>query len=133
MLPGDRQPTRFYWLVLAILCTQRIAHLLSAEDGPWDASVRLRQAAGNSFWGELLDCFSCLSLWVAAPVAAFTGESWKERILLWPALSAGAILLEQLAVGDSPTTATYIEEETENDGLLRREETGASYETDATS
>lgn len=84
---------RFYWLILGILCVWRITHLLQAEDGPWDMSIRLRKAAGNGFWGELLDCFYCLSLWIAAPLAFFCGETLAEQFLLWPALSAGAALL----------------------------------------
>ena len=44
----------------------------------------------------MLDCFYCLSLWIALPLAIWIGVSWRERALLWPALSAGAILLERV-------------------------------------
>lgn len=81
--------------MLGLLAVWRITHLLQAEDGPWDMSVHLRRAAGNGFWGKLLDCFYCLSLWIAAPLAFLLGETWWERALLWPSLSAGASLLEQ--------------------------------------
>jgi Protein of unknown function (DUF1360) len=86
---------KLYRFILGLLTVWRIAHLLQAEDGPWDIVVRLRRVAGNGFWGNLLDCFYCLSLWVAAPLAFLLGRSWPERILLWPALSGGASLLEQ--------------------------------------
>ena len=86
---------KLYRFVLGVLTIWRIAHLLQAEDGPGDVVVRLRRSAGNGFWGKLLDCFYCLSLWVAAPLAILLGESWWERALLWPSLSAGASLLEQ--------------------------------------
>ena len=59
----------FYWLVLGILGVWRITHLFYAEDGPWDIFVRLRKLAGSGFWGKLLDCFYCLSLWIAVPFA----------------------------------------------------------------
>ena len=85
---------RFYRLTLGGLATWRLTHLLYAEDGPWDSVVRLRRAAGNGFWSKLLDCFQCLSLWIAAPIAFLIGESWLERILLWFTLSALAILLQ---------------------------------------
>ena len=52
--------------------------------------------AGRGFWGDLLDCFYCLSLWIAAPFACWLGDSWKERLLLWPALSAAGIMIERL-------------------------------------
>jgi hypothetical protein len=87
--------TRFYALALAILAVWRITHLLNAEDGPGKLLARLRTLAGSGFWGEVLDCFYCLSLWVAAPFALILGGEWSERLLLWPALSGAAILLER--------------------------------------
>ncbi len=84
-----------YRLLLGILFVWRITHLLNAEDGPGDLFVTLRRRVGNGFWGQLLDCFLCLSLWVSAPLAVLLGRKAGERILLWPALSAGAILLER--------------------------------------
>jgi len=86
---------RFYWLTLGVLTTWRVAHFLQAEDGPWDVVIRLRKRVGDRFWGGLLDCFYCLSVWIAFPLAICLGENWWERLLLWPALSAGAILLER--------------------------------------
>lgn len=102
----------FYWLLLGTLCVWRITHLLSAEDGPWDVVVHVRRRAGTGFWGRLLDCFYCLSLWVAVPFAFFLGDSPSERLLLWPALSAGAILLERLTNPEQGTPpAPYLEDE----------------------
>jgi hypothetical protein len=60
--------------------------------------VRLRRAAGEGFWASLLDCFCCLSLWLALPFALLLDEDLTERLLLWPALSAGAIILERINV-----------------------------------
>jgi hypothetical protein len=112
---------RFYWLVLGMLATWRITHLFQAEDGPWDIMARLRRRVGNGFWGKLLDCFYCLSFWVAAPLAFIVGETWPERLLLWPALSGGAILLERATDRGSGTEpAQYWEDE---DVVLRKEQT----------
>jgi len=83
------------WVVVGALATWRVAHLLFVEDGPWNAVVRLRAAAGSGFLGQMMDCFYCLSLWTAVPIAILTGADWRERILLWPALSAASILLER--------------------------------------
>ena len=109
----------FYWLILGLLCVWRFTHLLQAEDGPWDLVVRLRRFAGNSFWGNLLDCFYCLSLWIAVPFALVLGADWRERGLLWPALSAGAILIER-ATASAP--AVYFEEEEKQHAVLRQPE-----------
>jgi hypothetical protein len=87
--------TTFYWFVVGALATWRVSHLLHAEDGPWNAVVRLRAAAGGGFLGEVMDCFYCLSLWVALPIAFMAGAGWPDRLLLWPALSGASILLER--------------------------------------
>jgi hypothetical protein len=88
---------KIYWFILGVLAVWRLTHLLNAEDGPWNLVVRLRVAAGEGFWAGLLDCFYCLSLWISAPLACLIGETWIERLLLWPALSGAAILMQRLA------------------------------------
>ncbi len=114
---------RFYWLLLGVLCAWRVTHLLQAEDGPWDLVVRLRRRAGSGQWGRLLDCFYCLSAWVAVPLAWALGATWGERLLLWPALSAGAILLERVtAPRERVPAAAYYEEPEDDDAVLRTEE-----------
>jgi hypothetical protein len=111
---------RFYWLVLGVLAVWRVVHLLNAEDGPWNLVVGLRRRAGTRFWGGLLDCFYCLSVWVAAPFAVLIGETWTERLLLWPALSGGAILLERLTLRpEQSPVATYVEDPEEDDVLRK--------------
>jgi hypothetical protein len=49
--------------------------------------------AGQGFLGRLLDCFYCLSLWVAAPFAWFLNAEWTTGIITWLALSGAASLL----------------------------------------
>jgi hypothetical protein len=100
-----------YLFVVGALAVWRITHLLNAEDGPWDLFVSLRRAVGNGFWGRLLDCFYCLSLWVAAPITFAVGSNWRECILLWPALSGAAILLERATGGSKAPPVAYFEEE----------------------
>ncbi len=106
----------FYVLTLGILSVWRITHLLYGEDGPADVFVRLRRAAGDSLFGQLLDCFYCLSVWIAVPFALWLGATWQERLLLVPALSAGAILLER-----ATARAAYVEDPEVNHELLRRQ------------
>ncbi len=119
----------FYWLLLGALAVWRITHLFQAEDGPWDLVVRIRRRLGNGFWGRLLDCFHCLSLWVAAPIAWIEGHGWKERAFLWLALSGAAILLEQATRREFPTPpALYSEDEEVNDGVLRKPEDTALWD-----
>ena len=110
----------FYRLTIGILAVWRITHLLEAEDGPWEMVVRLRRLAGAGFWGKLLDCFYCLSIWVAFPVSMGLAERWADVVLLWPALSGGAILLQR-ATERGAEAAPYYEElpKGEDDGLLR--------------
>ena len=63
-----RSGVKFYWLILGVLTVWRITHFLQAEDGPWDIVIRLRRFVGEGLWGRLLDCFYCLSVWIAAPI-----------------------------------------------------------------
>jgi len=113
-------------LLLGVLGVWRITHLLQAEDGPWDLVVRLRRWAGPGFFGGLLDCFACLSLWTSAPLAWALGRDRRERALLWPALSAAAMLIERTA----PPAAAYFEEG-DDDDVLRPTTPTALYDANA--
>lgn len=92
---------------LAVLATWRVTHLLASEDGPADIVFRLRRWLGQSVLGSLMDCFNCLSLWVAAPAAFFVLTDPVGWVVAWQALSGAACLLERLGhkpAGDSPST-----------------------------
>ncbi len=91
-----------FWarLVLAILATWRITHLLASEDGPADLVVRFRTRLGSGLVGKLMDCFQCLSLWVALPLAFFVSRKPLELLLTWLALSGAVCLLER--IGQEP-------------------------------
>lgn len=99
----------WYWFMLGVLAVWRVTHLLQAEDGPGDVIARLRSRLGRGFLGRLLDCFYCLSVWVAFPMAAAIGQTWWERALLWPALSGGAALLQR-ATERTPPPAAFVED-----------------------
>ena len=60
--------------VLAVLATWRVTHLLANEDGPADIIFRLRRRLGDGFIGSLMDCFNCMSIWIAAPFALFVSS-----------------------------------------------------------
>lgn len=111
-----------YSLVLGILAVWRVTHLLNGEDGPWGVLVRLRKLAGSGIMGDLLDCFYCLSLWIALPFAILLEKQWPERVLLWLALSAGAILLERVTLHHQPTPLLYREDQEADHELLRKGE-----------
>jgi len=82
-------------LAMGVLVTWRLTHLLASEDGPADVIVRFRVLLGQSLAGRLMDCFNCLSLWIAAPVALFLTRKFPECLVLWLALSGAACLLER--------------------------------------
>lgn len=109
-----------YRFLLGTLAVWRLTHLLQAEDGPWDLVIHLRRRAGAGFWGQLLDCFYCLSVWVAAPFALYLGETLPQQFLLWLALSAGAILLERTTDQGQGSTPTLLIEESEDEYVLRQ-------------
>jgi hypothetical protein len=86
----------WFWFLMAALAVWRVTYLLYAEDGPFDIFFRLRRGLGANFPGRFLDCFYCLSIWLAAPAAWLLGCNWQERLLLWLGLSAAAILIERV-------------------------------------
>jgi hypothetical protein len=86
-----------FFFFIVVLAAWRVTHLLSKEDGPFDSIFRLRKMAGAGFFGSLLDCPYCLSLWVALPFAACMAHSWKEGVLLWLSISGGVCLLEKFS------------------------------------
>jgi hypothetical protein len=81
--------------VLAALAVWRVTHLLASEDGPGDLVFRLRASLGSGFLGELMDCFYCLSVWIAAPIAFVVTRQFAAWLLVWIALSGAACLLER--------------------------------------
>jgi hypothetical protein len=84
--------TRF---ALASLAVWRVTHLLAEEDGPADAVLRLRAGLGQGPLGKLMDCFMCVSLWVAAPASLAVTRRSRELPVAWLALSGAACLLER--------------------------------------
>jgi hypothetical protein len=119
-------------LAIAILATWRVTHLLAREDGPGDAIARLRTALGASLWGKLLDCFHCLSLWVAAPAALWVAATPLEACVVWLAISGAACLCERLGAPEvvmqpmadpahTMADAPRSEAQGDHDGMLRTE------------
>jgi Protein of unknown function (DUF1360) len=81
---------------VAGLAVWRLTHLLAREDGPADVIARLRARAGSEQLGELMDCFNCASVWVAAPFALFAARRPADRLVSWLALSGVACILERI-------------------------------------
>ena len=90
-------------LGVAILAVWRLTHFIVAEDGPWDIVTRLRRLAGAGIVGQMMDCFNCASMFMALPFAVWLSTGWGDGIVIWLALSGGAILLER-AVPAPPST-----------------------------
>ena len=107
--------------VLAVLATWRVTHLLASEDGPADIIFRLRRSLGDGLAGSLMDCFNCLSLWIAAPVAFVLASNPATWVLSWLALSGAACLLERLGgMPAAPITVERASHQTEGDSDVLR-------------
>ena len=99
---GFADTPSWLWFAISALGTWRVSHLIQAEDGPGDVIVRLRLWAGDGVLGRGLDCFYCVSVWVSLPFAIAIAASPFEPLLLWPALSGAAILLERAMAPETP-------------------------------
>src|SRR6266516_1175637 len=92
--PPDRAP-------LPLLHLQRPEGAAGGPDRvsdavPGDAVVRLRAQLGTRRAGGLIDCFQCLSIWVAAPMTLVVSRESADALPTWLALSGAACLLERL-------------------------------------
>lgn len=110
-----------FWIrfVLAVLASWRITHLLAVEDGPADLVVRFRARLGRGFAGKLMDCFNCISLWVAAPAAFFVSQKPLDWLFNWLALSGAVCLLERVVHGPLVIQPLAHPEEGDVDNVLR--------------
>jgi hypothetical protein len=98
---------------LAVLAAWRVTHLLAREDGPGDIIVRFRVRLGSGLFGKLMDCFYCLSFWVAAPMAFYVTREPLDWLFVWLALSGAACVLERL--GREPVIIEPMSQPTEGD------------------
>jgi uncharacterized protein DUF1360 len=119
-----------FWIrfVLAALATWRVTHLVASEDGPADMIARLRAYVGDSAVGRMLDCFGCLSLWVAIPMAFFVSREPIVLILSWLALSGAAFLLDRTKA--EPLVVERSADPGQGDagnGILRSEASGVEH------
>jgi hypothetical protein len=109
------------WLkfFVAALAAWRVTHLVVREDGPWCVMVRLRASAGEGFFGKLMDCFYCTSLWTAAIITAVLQPGARDCVLVWLAVSGAACLLDRM--GSAPVMVERIGdvEGGAEDGMLR--------------
>lgn len=108
--------------LLAALATWRVTHLLANEDGPAEIVARFRARLGQSVLGKLLDCFYCLSMWIAAPFALLVSKQLWDGLLAWLALSGAACLLERIT--EKPALISPLSQNNEgetNDVMLRPE------------
>ena len=85
--------TNITGFIICALAVWRITHLFTQEDGPFGIVFKFRKLLGQGFFGDLLDCFYCLSLWIAIPFAVFLCDKWVHGIIIWLALSGAASLL----------------------------------------
>lgn len=97
-------------LVVGILATWRLTSLICYESGPFDVFEKIRwhvgvyfedeQGVSLTFWGRLLSCLWCTSIWIATLVTmVLLTKHW--HILIPFALSAGSIIIHEGINGES--------------------------------
>ena len=117
----------WFRFALALLATWRVTHLLANEDGPADLIVRFRARLGDGLIGSLMDCFNCLSLWIAAPAALFVSQKALAWLFEWFALSGAACLLERST--EKPVMIQPLSHAMEGDNdVLQSETNGAQIQ-----
>ena len=118
--------------LLAVLATWRVTHLITHEDGPAELIYQMRRWMGAGFWGQLIDCFLCFSLLVAAAMAFFVASRPVTWVVSWLAISGGACLLERWSTRESAAVHPVVIEKftsaEESHGMLRTD-SGDSQES----
>ncbi len=100
-----------FLFVIIALAVWRFTHLFAKEDGPFNIIYLIRKKAGAGFFGSLLDCFYCVSVWVALPFGLWQGNNWCEKLLYWGALSGAACLLEQATTNKNKDDIPHYKED----------------------
>lgn len=99
-----------YLIIIMILAVWRLTSLLHTERGPFNIFVKIRTKFGvthdnehfpigypDTFIGNLIACYWCLSVWVAIGVWVTYLLFPKVTLILYVpfAISAGAIILNE--------------------------------------
>ena len=101
--------TNFHF-VITVLAVWRITHLLSKEDGPFEVIFKIRKLIGQGFFAGLLDCFYCLSIWVAIPFGIWIGKTVLETIICCLALSGAACIIQKIIDAGKTKPPQYFED-----------------------
>ena len=103
-----------FYFIITTLAVWRLSYLFSSEDGPFNLIYLLRQKTAAGFFGSLLNCFYCTSMWVAFPFGLWLGNTWVMKLVVWLALSGAACLLQKATSRETNNTIPYFEEDKEN-------------------
>jgi hypothetical protein len=82
----------------------------------------MRRRLASSILSALVNCFYCLSVWVSALFVFILNHTWKGRLLLWPALSAGAIIIGRTLHLEILASEPIYREDQEAPPVLRQEQ-----------
>ncbi len=99
-----------FTLVLHTLAVWRVSHLVSEEMGPFDSMYKLRKAMGVGFFGSLLSCFYCTSMWVAWVLALYQSDGLIQVAIYTLALSGFACIIFKFSEKNVESKAPYFEE-----------------------
>lgn len=94
----------FLTTIISILAVWRLGHMIQTESGPANVFGWLRKKlkwdqndhAKSGSLAELGQCFLCLSVWLSVPFAILSADTWLDVVPLVLAISAGAIILNQI-------------------------------------
>ena len=73
-------------------------------------------------WGRMFECFYCMSLWIALPVALWVTTKPLDAVLVWLAVSGAACLCERIGKPDVFVQPLPEPNQEEANGMLRTKE-----------
>ena len=95
---------RLVKLVACILAAQRLARLVTEEEGPGGMFTQLRASLGAYDYGQDgqpqtnlgrgISCPYCVGVWTAALMVALWRVGWLRPVVMWLAVAGGQSLLQ---------------------------------------
>jgi hypothetical protein len=92
---GINENVPVWRLSASALAIRRVLRLLPGVNGPWNLTTRLRDRFGATMPGQWMNCFYCMSLWIALPLAVLTSNGWLGIVVHWLAPPGAACMQEK--------------------------------------
>lgn len=94
----------FFWLVVCVLASWRLAAMLCYDAGPFNVITKVRAALVALGLGRLVACFHCTAIWSSFLVSSAVYGLGLTPLLLALAIAGAASVIERYLAGGAYST-----------------------------